>query len=374
MAITFRVSAWTSQMVITICMLLIIWCKKVSDGIGCLRETLLSLSILFLISLLVPVLVVDKHVYAVIALHSVFIVAPYLQGIIPLFGGLFYLAEDGIGCLRETLLSLSILLLISLLVPLLNIHQHAYEALALNAVFIVAPYLQGIIPLFGGLYYLRRMNALNEKTSSDIEKPLHEFLLDYNNYAMLMQHLTHCWASETMLFLHKVCVLNHVLVQHQRDNTNLATLDSVPSESLAEDTPAAAANADLDTLIFDVQQFKFTYLEQVYAHYRRALRVSTNVTHLYREIYDEFVAVGSINEINVSWTVRSAVIAAFELQDEEATQTTDGCLHIFDEALEEVYDLIESVYRSGFKQHIRDHIERHEMRAVRETSACQISA
>jgi len=202
--------------------------------------------------------------------------------------------------------------------------------------------LQGFIPLFGALYYVKKMERQNNIININCDEPLYEFIEKHQNYKMLKQYLSHCWALELILFYERVSILYLVIAQYQKicTNTNDEEEDAVEHRN------------------------KFEFLSEIYEEYESQIGIDETkgnspkledlqlaLCRIHKEIYHEFIETGSPNQINISWEMRKKLTA--KIQNIDQFQTFHDFLHFFDAEIQEIYRLIQSMYNYEFREYMK---------------------
>eukprot|EP01084_Bolivina_argentea_P220700 373987_1 len=279
-------------------------------------------------------------------------------------------AKEGIGCMKETVLMLIWNLLMFALEGLRNAGASLY--VPARCAQCLSCLLYGTIPLYGALYYIYHLeNTLDRKVwkskrshtvnvmkdAPDInnadmlakmdDESMFTFLdSDMKAYTAFREYLTHCWSMESLLFVEKVSVVNQIVLQYK------SSCDVV-------------ADVDVDRFI----RLKFKYHELLYSKYEtqissmesKGARTNTlehckeGLDKIYSDLFSEFIQNGAVNEINISYETRLALSFIMSQSDHhEKLQTLDDYLHLFDDALAEIYSLLAALYSFKFKQYIRD--------------------
>ena len=320
---------WMIQIFITIILICIVLCNRVKDGIGCLKETIINLSVNLLIVILFPFTFIGDHI--TVPLFIVFNFAPYLQGLIPLYGGLYYVQKmDGIQVTTE---------------------QNKQQSESTNNT-------DNIIA----------ENECDEDNEilNDVQQPLTVFMRKYKNYEIFREYLSHCWAVENLLFLQNVIILRQIVLKCKGMVHGKSTdLD----ENRNENDSKRESGSNEHVIEFDGD---FEYLSAIYMKYNKKLGIkSKNMSNtngvilsyeelkdklfkIHQEIYYEFVATDSINQINISFENRASLELLLKNESHcDKFKSFDDFYHLYDGAIVEVFQLILSMYHYKFKKYVQ---------------------
>eukprot|EP01084_Bolivina_argentea_P277158 473098_1 len=182
---------------------------------------------------------------------------------------------------------------------------------------------------------------------------LSTFLQKDDNYKLFAAWMTRCFALESLLFCERISIFHEVVKHYQQNTAN------TQEKKHEEEQP----------YFIEGSRIKFQYKEEMYRKYHDAMRqvdpticngdsidmYKNTLYELCREIFVEFVSVGSDNEVNISYEARANLILLFEsdtIGNVDAFSTWDDFLYVFDESLVEILRLLRSMYRHRFKDYL----------------------
>eukprot|EP01084_Bolivina_argentea_P068567 124807_1 len=266
---------WVVYIIITIALICVIVCKKVSEGISVTKETILQLFAVLFIGLLpvvnfvVPIL--DWPV------KIMFNLAPYVQCTIVLYFPLYQ-----INSLEKSMMKVPIeMRLRSSSQPTTNKSNTLDED---------AP-----IPTANNIREVKK------------EGELFQFLHKYSNYIVFRNYMAHSWCLETLSFVEQTQILRRIVAK--------CTEDIEPNERR-------------------VHRIGFKYLKEMYSDFQQRIdeklsnqehnehiafnEIKNVLYQLHKEIYERFIKQDSEDAVNISFESRNCLISLFE--NEEYTE------------------------------------------------------
>ena len=232
-----------------------------------------------------------------------------------------------------------------------------------------------------------------EEVLKNLELPCLVFLKNKNNYTVFAEYLAHCFAIENLAFLERVSVFYQIVRKlKKKEKKETQKLGQVPSSRVLK------SGQDMDRSYDDnydmkikpelkvddesnqhidrrkiVQRVKFEYLRNIYLEYNGKIDEWSNrskqeykkgsfdyykvaIYDLCKEIYDEYISQSALQQVNLSYEVRSSLTFLFQDVDKvniDKFVTFDDYMTVFDGALVEIYLLLLSLYSYKFKSYCR---------------------
>eukprot|EP01084_Bolivina_argentea_P157055 273688_1 len=253
----------------------------------------------------------------------------------------FKKVNEGIGCLRETVILLLMAICILFVVPF---HPALIAVILLN----LNSFFEGLIPLYVALYYVQTVEGTvnvenvhrRQSRAIDYQDTLFIFIDKYENYKLLKEYLSHCWALENILFYQRASIIYQIILKYKN----------------------MYSNGDRKTDVVECRN-KFEFLSSIYAQYE--LRINVNgdeikfediqirLYNIQQDIYKEFIATGSVNQVNLPCKIRDT-LSVVMVNDENVKKfnSYDDFLHLYDDAIINIYQLIQSMYQYKFKEYV----------------------
>eukprot|EP01084_Bolivina_argentea_P122519 217094_1 len=264
--------------------------------------------------------------------------------------------KEGIGCIKETLILLILGVSIGVLFGLSNAFPVA--ALIFNILTNSAPWIMALIPLYFPLHRIRTMEGgtLDPHASGFFRKPvaikcdhpLLVFIESKQNYQLFFKYLSYCWATENLLFYQKVSVISHII------STKLVHKDTTDDN-------------DVEPRLHPRNKFEF--LTSLYVRYESLIEgndgdavefdeLRCTLHQMQQEIYDEFISDGAHNQINISYDTKQRLVHLLGSNaNVNVFQSLNDFLHIFDDAVLEIFKLLSSMYSYQFRAFLRSEYE-----------------
>eukprot|EP01084_Bolivina_argentea_P179424 310040_1 len=214
--------------------------------------------------------------------------------------------------------------------------------------------IQGLIPLYIALYYVKHVEGTvdaeellrKQSRAINVEDPLFIFIENYENYKLLKEYMSHCWSLENLLFYQKASIMYRIVLKCKN---------------------MCAQNAETSDVYAGKSGYrnKFEFLSLIYAQYESKISginekqlefddIKLNLYNIEQEIFEEFIKPGSPMEINLPFFIKRKLITIFE-NDEKVNQfqSFDDFLHLFDDAIINIYQLITSMYQYKFVEYVK---------------------
>eukprot|EP01084_Bolivina_argentea_P279515 477864_1 len=339
----------------------------------CDNNSIRKASIIFLIYLIICIIFIEIGSNSnYIMLSSLPWLTIILSGIILVIFVKCRKVSEGIYCLRETYVMLLFIasgVLISAILQFSGLDPTQIITILINVS--VVP-VQGLLPLYFSLYYIYKIegildvNTWKVKHKSEIsninasmtvddkdinlKQTVFVFLKKKENCEIFALYCSHCFALENLLFVQNVSVLYQVITDK--------FIDSMSGDSSVSIVHVAER--------VNIARIKFAYLTDLYSKYETKLKVdSSNFDNVlfddYRDllyeiccgIYNDYIENGAEYEINISNDTKTTLryLCSNENKGEKFKSFNDF-LSLFDEALMEIYRLLFSIYSYRFVEYV----------------------
>ena len=208
-----------------------------------------------------------------------------------------------------------------------------------------------------------------------------KYLEDGDNYKKFAEYLAYCFALENILFMEKVSILYQIVLDLKekngtsRDRTlslspkyssntskKMYEMKSSSTSSIKQNNKLIRNKFEYSVEIYFEIHKKIDKFNEKYGKNAEMLGTIGSIGYykkilykLYRDIYREFVKIGSKYEINISAEIRNELIYLFDdTKNIEKFETFDDFLYIYDKALIQVYAMLFSIYNYQFKQILKN--------------------
>lgn len=193
--------------------------------------------------------------------------------------------------------------------------------------------------------YSESSNVLPENSIPKQAKPklmpLYKYLvISKGQYDEFSEFLTSCFALENLLFFVQAITFRHFILEINegkeieagttKDNVELEMTDLPQQQSLRD----------------KVFAMKFGYLAGLM---EEKPNDTESIHRIVQNVYDKYISIDSKYQINISYEQRMKFTEFLGNNHDEV----QDYLHIFDEAIIEVYEILSNVYRFQFKNDSR---------------------
>ena len=181
--------------------------------------------------------------------------------------------------------------------------------------------------------------------------PLYKYLvISKEQYDEFSEFLTSCFALENLLFFVQAVTFRHIISEMIGDenmNGNMSSSESTDMECNVElqmaDLGQRPARNNKQTTMDKVFGIKFNYLEGLMED-KSQLNDKESIKEIVTKIYDKYISIAAEYQVNIPSEQRDK-FTEFLKSDHEAKDY----LHLFDDAIMEVYGILTNVYRFQFK-------------------------
>eukprot|EP01083_Nonionella_stella_P077447 211520_1 len=358
---------WTCAILCSLFLIIVVKVERVDEGIGCLREAY-TIMLCLIINLIAHVISMVDRPDTLDACIMQYISASLLPifGLLPIYIALFYIKQCE-GSLnvhewtnkfkeemyrnRNSVMSRASSLHSALPVPPMSRTSSVHTVSALSIV--IGPNRNS-----NTLSTMKQQKEKAKQSAHSVVAALDlkclDFLKTEVNYKAFATYLGHCFALENLLFMENVNILYAIVKSFKVTEQREAQAENVQREHRRE-----------------MKRNKFTYLSASYAEYQRKIikwsmkynrrnnEIEIGCVEYYKKalfkvhhsIYTTYVQSDAEHEVNLSAEIRMELTDIFEdLNALGRFKSFDDFMHVFDEALIEIYRLVFGIYSYRFNK------------------------